>query len=87
MSDFFQDSHITAFHKLGKNMTLEMLEEIIRTFVPQRPIALVIPSLYSELSGEALPDILEKLKKVDYIQRIVVSLDRANKKEPPHHPV
>jgi glucosyl-3-phosphoglycerate synthase len=84
MSDFFQDRHITAFHKLGKNMSLEKLEEILRNFVPQRPIALVIPSLYSELSGEALPDILEKLKKVDYIQRMVVSLDKADKKEFEH---
>ncbi len=81
MSDFFQDSHISAFHKLGNNMSIEQLEDIIRNFAPRRPIALVIPSLYSELSGEALPNILDKLKEVDYIQRIVVSLDRANKKE------
>jgi hypothetical protein len=73
MSDFFQDSHITAFHKLGNNMTLEQLEDIIRTFSPQRPIALVIPSLYSELSGPALPNILKKLRDVDYVQRVVVS--------------
>jgi glucosyl-3-phosphoglycerate synthase len=84
MSDFFQDSHITAFHKLGNNMSLEKLEDIIRNFVPNRPLALVIPSLYSELSGEALPGILNKLKDVDYIQRVVVSLDGANKKEFEH---
>lgn len=84
MSDFFQDSHITAFHKLGKNMALQQLEDIIRNFAPNRPIALVIPSLYSELSGPALPNIIERLKEADYIQRIVVSLDRANKKEFEH---
>ena len=84
MSDFFQDSHITAFHKLGKNMSLTQLEDIIRTFSPHRPIALVIPSLYSELSGPALSNILKKLKDVDYIQRVVVSLDRASKKEFEH---
>ena len=84
MSDFFQDSHITAFHKLGNNMPLEKLEDIIRNFVPNRPMALIIPSLYSELSGEALPNILNKIKDVDYIQRIVISLDRANKEEFEH---
>jgi glucosyl-3-phosphoglycerate synthase len=65
-------------------MPLEKLEETIRNFVPNRPIALIIPSLYSELSGEALPNILNKLKDVDYIQRIVISLDGANKKEFEH---
>jgi glucosyl-3-phosphoglycerate synthase len=84
MSDFFQDSHLTAFHKLGNNMPLEKLEDSIRNFAPRRPIALVIPSLYSELSGEALPNILDKLKEVDYVQRIVISLDGANKKEFEH---
>ncbi len=81
MSDYFQDSHITAFHKLGENMPLENLEDILRNYVPRRPIALVIPSLLSELSGPALPNILEKLKNADYVHRIVVSLDRANKDE------
>jgi glucosyl-3-phosphoglycerate synthase len=84
MSDFFQDNHITTFHSLGNNMPLEKLEDIIRNFVPNRPIALIIPSLYSELSGGALPNILNKLKDVDYIQRIVISLDGANKKEFDH---
>ena len=84
MSDFFQDSHITAFHKLGNNMPLEKLEDIIRNFVPTRPMALIIPSLYSDLSGEALPNILTKIKDVDYIHRIVISLDRANKEEFEH---
>jgi len=81
MSDFFQDSHITAFHRLGNNMELEKLENILRNFVPSRPVALIIPSLYSELSGPALPNILDKLKEADYIHRVVVSLDRANKEE------
>lgn len=81
MSDFFQDSHITTFHKLADLMTLEKLEEDIRTFTPNRPVALLIPSLYSELEGKALPGIIKQLKQADYIKRIVVSLDRANRDE------
>ncbi len=81
MSDFFQDNHITTFHKLGSNIDLEGLENLIRTFTPTRPIALIIPSLYSELKGEALPNIVEHLKGADYIKRIIVSIDKADEAE------
>ena len=67
MSDFFQDNHVTTFHKLADMMTLEKLEEDLRNFTPNRPVALLIPSLYSELEGEALPGIIAELKKADYI--------------------
>ena len=79
MSDFFQDSHITTFHSLGNLMTLEKLEDDLRYFAPQRPVALLIPSLFSELEGEALPKIIEELKPADYIKRIIVSLDQADR--------
>jgi len=81
MSDFLQDSHITTFHSLGKLMTLEKLEDDLRTFTPSRSVALLIPSLFSELEGEALPKIIEELKKADYINRIVISLDRATREQ------
>jgi len=81
MSDFFQDNHITTFHSLGNKMSLEKLEADIRKFTPRRPVALIIPSLFSELEGTALPAIIEDLKSADYIKRIVVSLDKANRDE------
>lgn len=81
MSDFFQDNHITTFHALGNSMTLENLENDLRNFTPGRPVALLIPSLYSELEGEALPGIIKELKKADYIKRIIISLDGANRDE------
>jgi glucosyl-3-phosphoglycerate synthase len=79
MSDFFQDSHITTFHSLGNMMTLDDLENSIRNFTPTRPMALLIPALYSEMKGPALPAIIEELKKADYITRIIISLDQANR--------
>jgi glucosyl-3-phosphoglycerate synthase len=81
MSDFFQDNHITTFHSLGNMMSLEKLEADLRKFTPRRPVALLIPSLFSELEGNALPSIIEELKSADYIKRIVVSLDKANRDE------
>ena len=79
MSDYFQDNHITTFHSLGKLMTLEKLENDLRNFTPLRPMALLIPSLYSELEGDALPKIVQALRHADYIKRIIVSLDKANR--------
>lgn len=81
MSDFLQDNHITTFHKLESQMSLEQLENTLRTFALSRPVALIIPSLYSELEGEALPKIVEELKGADYVKRIVVSLDKATAKQ------
>ena len=81
MSDFFQDNHITTFHSLGNKMPLENLENDLRNFTSGRPVALLIPSLFSELEGMALPNIIDELKGADYIKRIVVSLDRANRDE------
>ena len=84
MSDYFQDSQITTFHKLGNRMSLDDIENTLRNFSKARPVVLIIPSLYSELSGPALPNIVEELKGADYLKRIVVSLDGANKNEFDH---
>ena len=81
MSDFLQDNHVTTFHSLGNMMTLQKMEADLRNFTPGRPVALLVPALFSELEGNALPLIIEELKSADYIKRIIVSLDRANKEE------
>jgi glucosyl-3-phosphoglycerate synthase len=41
-------------------------------------MALVIPSLYSELDGPALPHILDEIEKIPYLNEIVIGLDAAN---------
>lgn len=84
MSDFFQDSHITAFHNLGDMMSLDALEDQLRNFAQNRPVALVIPSLFSEIEGPALPTIVKSLKEADYIKRLIISLDRADEAQFKH---
>ena len=44
-------------------------------------MALILPSLYSELLGPALPKIVSDLELVPYIGDIVIGLDRADEKE------
>lgn len=77
MSDFFQNGVITTFHKLRK-IDLKRLEGELREFSRIRPIALVLPSLYREYSSGALPAIMADLKKTNYLNEIILCLDRAN---------
>ena len=80
MSDFFQTGGVATLHKLGDS-NLEQLESRLVGYAKDRPIALVLPSLYSEVNGAALRTIVEELKKVEYIKEIVVSLGPASEAE------
>ena len=75
-----QNGFITTFHNF-RTKDLNLIESELNEFSKVRPMQLLLPSLYSELSGSALPDIIEKLKKVSYLKQITIGLDNANKKE------
>ncbi|MCK4932130.1 MAG: glycosyl transferase [Candidatus Aminicenantes bacterium] len=76
MSDFFQNGVITTFHRLG-TLNVEKLEDQLKSFSRIRPIALVLPSLYREYASGALPNIMKTLKKVTYLNEIILCLDKA----------
>ncbi len=80
MADFFQNGVITTLHKL-RNRPIESLEEELGEFSRKRPMALILPSLYSELEGDALPKIVEHLKHAHYISDIIIGLDQASKEQ------
>ena len=80
MSDFHQTGVITTLHRLGKP-NLERLEAELEESLLARPIALVLPCLYSELEGEAMPRIIEELKRVPYLREIIVTLGRTSPEE------
>ena len=44
-------------------------------------MALILPSLYSELEGPALPNIVENLKGATYLSDIIIGLDQADKSQ------
>ncbi|MDE0887180.1 MAG: glycosyl transferase [Myxococcota bacterium] len=73
MSDFHQTGVITALHRLGTT-NLPRLEEELLHYSAERPIALVLPSLFSEARGPALKGIVEELSQVRYLRQVVVSL-------------
>jgi len=80
MSDFFQNGAITTLHKLADNR-LQELERELCSFAKHRPMGLVLPSLFSELEGPALKNIIAEIAKVPYLQEIIIGLDRASEKE------
>jgi glucosyl-3-phosphoglycerate synthase len=80
MPDFYQTGVVPTLHRLGKD-NLEEIESRLTRYAQDRPIALVLPSLYSELAGTALSRIVEELKKVHYIKEIVVTLGPASESE------
>lgn len=77
MADFYQNGIITTLHNLT-NRHLADLENDLVKFSRQRPMGLLLPSLFSELEGEALPNIIQQLKTVPYLSEIVIGLDRAD---------
>jgi glucosyl-3-phosphoglycerate synthase len=80
MTDFYQTGIITTLHKLGKP-SLDRLESELRDYVKGRTVALVLPALYSEFEGPAMPVIVQELAKVKYLKEVVLVLDKASDKE------
>lgn len=77
MSDFYQTGVVATLHRLV-NSGYERLEQELTQFAPNRDIALVLPALWSEFEGPALPRILKELKDVPYLSQIVFTISGAN---------
>ena len=73
MADFYQTGVVTTLHRLKADQ-IERLEMDLERFAKSRPIGLVMPALYSEFETPAMQVIVPELKKVRYLQRIVVAL-------------
>jgi glucosyl-3-phosphoglycerate synthase len=82
MADFHQTGVITTLHRLGPSNEeqLELLEQRVSRYAHTRPIALVLPCLYSEVQGPALAGIIEELRQVPYLQQVVVSVAGTSKR-------
>lgn len=83
MGDFYQNGLVTTLHNLRK-MPYEDLEKKMIHFAKRRPMSLILPSLYSELEGPALKNILNELTKVPYLEEIIIGLDQATEAQFKH---
>ncbi len=77
MTDFYQTGVVATLHRMVKTGH-QRLEHELSLYAAQRPIALIMPALFSEFEGSALPAIIHHLKEVTYLREIVVPLDRAD---------
>jgi glucosyl-3-phosphoglycerate synthase len=78
MSDFHQHGPVTALPRL-KQRPIEELEAAARALIPRYPVSLVLPMVPSEMDRPALARIRDELSRVDYLDSLVVSLNRANR--------
>jgi glucosyl-3-phosphoglycerate synthase len=80
MSDFFQNGAITTLHRLNQN-NKRSLESELNRYTKIRPVALILPALFSELESRALPRIVELLKDVPYLNQIVITMGRTDSEQ------
>ena len=83
MADFYQNGIVTTLHNLTNRSTEELESELLE-YSKTRPLGLILPSLFSELEGKALPDIISKIAEVPYLSQIVIGLDRADLEQYKH---
>jgi glucosyl-3-phosphoglycerate synthase len=80
MADFCQNGVITTLQKL-RERPVEEIERELKTISKDRKMVLLLPALVTEFDGVAMPRIIEELKGVGYLHQVVLSLDRANKRQ------
>ena len=80
MSEFSQNGVISTLHDFGTRSTDEIEKDLLK-HSKERKMELILPCLYSELEGSALPNIVAEISKTKYLDHIIVGLDKANEKQ------
>ncbi len=80
MADFHQTPRLATMHNF-KTVDPAALERELELFTAHRKITLVLPSLFSELEGAALANILDHLCEVRFLNHVVIGLDRADEEQ------
>ena len=78
MGDFSQNGIVANLHDFSTRTT-DQIEKDLEKFSKTRPMELILPCLYSELEGDALPKIVNEISKTKYLNHIIIGLDKANK--------
>lgn len=83
MADFYQHRLLTTLHHL-REIDLDEQSKRLASHTAKRPITLILPALYAEVKRPALRSIVDELKQVDYVNRIVISMNRMTAEELAH---
>jgi glucosyl-3-phosphoglycerate synthase len=77
MSDFYQTGVVSTLHRLGQP-DLKALEAELKQHGKHRPIALILPTTFSDFQSQAFSNILKTLTGVNYLEEIVVVMNKTN---------
>jgi len=80
MSDFFQNGVITTLQNLG-GRNIEDIESELEKLSKRRGMVLLLPALYSEFESPSMQKIIDELKNVKYLYKIILGLDQATKEQ------
>jgi len=83
MGDFFQNGVITTIQDFRRR-DYEDLNKKMEKLSKRRNMALILPALYSEFETPAMERIVEELKGISYLYKIVFGLDGATKEQFEH---
>ena len=85
MGSFYQNGIVANLHDFSYGTSSEAnykkLENDLVKFSKNNPMELILPCLFSEISGKALPKIVNEINKTKFLNHIVIGLDRANKNQ------
>ena len=85
MGSFYQNGIVANLHDFSYGSSSEnnykKLEKKLVDFSNDNPMELILPSLFSEINGTALPNIINEINKTKFLNHVVIGLDRSNDKE------
>ena len=76
MADFFQSGVVTTLHRLNRNDD-DVIEAELVAISDHNRIGLVLPALYTEFEHPAMQQIVDELRTVRFLRRIVVAIGGA----------
>ncbi len=77
MTDFSESGIITTLQNLVNRDAADFNREL-KDISKDKNMVLLLPALVSEFDGPAMPNIIKSLMEVEYLQKIVLSLDQAD---------
>ena len=80
MGDFSQNGIVSTLHDFGTKSTTEIEKDLL-SFSKERKMELILPCLYSELEGTALPNIVDQISKTKYLNHVIIGLDKASESQ------
>jgi glucosyl-3-phosphoglycerate synthase len=77
MTDFSENGIITILQNLVNRDATDFNREL-KEISKDKNMVLLLPALVSEFDGPAMPNIIKGLMEVEYLHKIVLSLDQAD---------